>query len=70
MAAGRIRDLLKDFGFDWDEVAKIVQEALDDQQDAHFRIVNEFKPWALRECNVPWEVSEAIRRTQERKETS
>jgi len=34
LATARIQDLLKDFGFDWDEVSKIIDEVLMDAMDA------------------------------------
>lgn len=37
LAAGRIRELIKD-GFDWDEVAKIIDETLVDQRNADAEI--------------------------------
>lgn len=36
-------------------------KALSEMRERCAKKADEFKPWALRECNVPWEVSQAIR---------
>ena len=38
---------------------------LSDMRERCAKKADEFKPWALRECNVKWEVSEAIRKEVE-----